>query len=133
MRSTRLYALVLFSSLALLALACGGDGGGSKGGGGVSAAARVQLSAGGMIVPATSGTWPADSDITLDEDLEVQGELIIEPGTRVTVADGVKIVVSGTGVLEANGNEDAGVSFITEAGDRWLGIEVQSGGSLLMT
>jgi len=128
MRSLHQLPTTLLLCLALFALACGSGG---KDSDSVVSGARTSMVASGVAHP-TLTVWPGDSDVSLDEDLLVDGMLVIEPGTHVIAAPGVKIIVSGTGMLEIKGIECDPVTFSTEAGDRWRGIEVQSGGSLEM-
>ena len=126
-------SICAFLLLATLSVAC--RGGGSIGGGGGAPQVQpraLQMAAGGLIRQAESETWPEDSEVTLDEDLEVRGKLVIEPGTKVTVADGVGIVVTGDGMLELRGSVRDRITFTTDSGDRWDGIVVDPGATLII-
>ena len=126
-------SICAFLLLATLSVAC--RGGGSSGGGGGDPQVQplaLQMAAGGLIRQAESETWPEDSEVTLDEDLEVRGKLVIEPGTKVTVADGVGIVVTGDGMLELRGSVRDRITFTTDPGDRWDGIVVDPGATLII-
>ena len=75
-------------AVALLGTACSGGGGGGSGPAG-EAAAAPRMVAGGVIARGAVEQWPAGWEVLLEEDLEVSGSLMIDPGTKVLISDGV--------------------------------------------
>jgi hypothetical protein len=85
--------------------------------------------AGGVVDADEDVTWPAGSMISLDEDLEVRGNLYVEHGVVVTAAAGVGIRVADGGSLLVQGRSGLPALFTAASLDRWAGIEVQAGGT----
>jgi hypothetical protein len=89
--------------------------------------------AGGVISHDAVAQWTAGSEVMLDSDLEIDGSLTIEPGTRVVASDGVGIVVKAGGLLSIDGTAGEPVELTTDGSDVWRGIDVESGGELVVT
>jgi hypothetical protein len=114
-----------------LALACGEtptDGGAEQS---TSSSRPESLFRGptdGVIEPDEEVTWPAGGEVALDEDLVVEGSLIVEQGVVVTAANGVSIAVADGGSLVVEGEPRSPALFTAAGRNRWEGIAVLAGG-----
>jgi hypothetical protein len=129
LRSRPIHLLLLAAAITL-GLACD-DGLTGEGTNDLAADSSGVLASasGGVIEPGEIVTWPAGSLIELEEDLEVQGQLLIEGGVSVTALPGVAIIVAAGGSLEVDGRPLAAVHFSGAGPERWAGITILEGGS----
>ncbi len=72
----------------------------------------------------TITTWTANSEIYVDSDLSVNGNLVIEEGAIVYIASGADISISSTGTIQATGTQENPVIFTPAHSGNWGNINI---------
>ena len=116
----------------------GGAGGGGSGGagGGGSAGSGGGGSGGGSGGVGANKSGPITSDQTWSGAISDSGDVTVNPGVTLTIADGALVQVAAgksilvQGTLKVTGTSATGVNFAPNpTPGTWDGIQVQSGGS----
>jgi hypothetical protein len=95
----------------------------------VDSGSVLASSAGGIIEPGEHVIWETGSLVDLEEDLVVQGQLLIEAGVSVMALQGVALIVADGGSLQVDGRPGNAVRFDAAGPERWAGIKILGGGS----